>query len=175
MGDDSKTSRPVAPTTMRSLGTGSQFVTELRAVADHTAIFRDFTAGEAAILAGYTQAYLAERGTQLFAEGQKGECLYLLLDGKIDIFKRDGEGELHKIHTVKEGKTLGEMSLFDGLPFSASAIAAEPTRVLVMLKVRFEKLAKEQPAVCLKLVRGLAWLMSLRLRQTTGVLLDHLD
>lgn len=175
MVDDSGTSRPSSPATMRSLGSGGQFVTQLRGVADSTPVFRDFSPGEATTIANYTQAYLAERGTQLFAEGQKGECLYLLLDGRIDLFKQSGDGELHKIHSVKAGKTLGEMSLLDGLSFSATAIAAEPTRVLVMVKARFEKLAKEQPAVCLKLVRGLAWLMSLRLRQTTGVLLDHLD
>ena len=160
---------------LKPLGAGTQLANELRNAVESTPIFRDLTRGEIDTLAGYMQAYLAEKGAKIFAEGQKGECLYLMLDGKVDLYKDVGGSPSKKIHTVRAGKTMGEMSLLDGLPYSATAMAVEPTRLLLMTKPRFDKLAKEQPVVCLKLVKGLAWLMSLRLRQTTGILLDHLE
>lgn len=162
--------------TLRLIGAGNQFAKELQSLVESTPIFRDFSRREVETIAVYVQAYLAEKGMKLFAEGQKGECLYVLIDGRVDLYKATAGGQGEKlIHTVRGGKTLGEMSLLDGLPYSATAVASEPTRLLIMTKARFDQLAKEQPALCLKLVRGLAWLMSLRLRQTTGILLDHLE
>lgn len=146
----------------------------LKEMVEKTAIFADLGAADADIVRPYVQAFLADPGLTLFEEGQAAGCLYAVVDGRIDLFKTVS-GMPRKIHSVRTGRSLGEMSLLDGLPYSATAVVAEPTRLLVMTRAAFSRLTSEQPAVALKLVAGLARLMSLRLRQTTGVLLDHLE
>ena len=44
-----------------------------------------------------------------------------------------------------------------------------------MTKTHFEQVINEQPEVALKMIRKMATLMSLRLRQTSGVLIDYLN
>jgi CRP-like cAMP-binding protein len=146
----------------------------LREMVEKAAIFADLSTADADILRQYVQAYLAEPGLTLFEEGDAGSCLYVVVDGRIDLFKAVS-GSPRKIHSVRSGRTLGEMSLVDGLPYSATAVAAEPTRLLIMTRSLFARMVTEQPAVALKLALGLGRMMSLRLRQTTGVLLDHLE
>lgn len=146
----------------------------VKEMVEKAAIFADLSPADADIVRPYVQAFLAEPGLTLFEEGQAASCLYAVVDGRIDLFKAVS-GAPRKIHSVRSGRTLGEMSLLDGLPYSATAVVAEPTRLLVMTRAAFSRLTTEQPAVALKLVAGLARLMSLRLRQTTGVLLDHLE
>jgi CRP-like cAMP-binding protein len=70
---------------------------------------------------------------------------------------------------------MGEMSMLDGLPHSATSIATDNCILLMLTKLSYEKLAEEQPVLCNKLLTQIARLMSLRLRQTTGILLDYLD
>jgi CRP-like cAMP-binding protein len=69
---------------------------------------------------------------------------------------------------------MGEMSLLDELPYSATAVAREDTQLLLLTRMNFERLGIEQPVLCNVLLRQIARLMSLRLRQTTGILLDYL-
>ena len=59
--------------------------------------------------------------------------------------------------------------------FLATAEAREDTTLLMLTKLNFERLAEEQPVLCIRLLRQVARLMSLRLRQTTGILLDYLS
>ena len=94
----------------------------------------------------------------------------LIIDGSVNILKGD-----KKITTVRPGKTMGEMSVIDGYPHSASAVAAEDTRLIMITRNQFEKLSNEHAKIAVHLLKRLACLMSLRLRQTTGVLCDYLE
>jgi CRP-like cAMP-binding protein len=75
---------------------------------------------------------------------------------------------------VRAGKTIGEMSILDGMPHSATAVVVEPATLLLLTRNKFEEFMQGEPEVALKVLRKMAMLMSLRLRQTSGVLLDHL-
>lgn len=160
---------------MELAGAGDTFRRELEVIVEQVPLFREFTRGEVAILAGFLLAYDIASGATLFHEGAKGDSLYVVLKGQIDLFKEAGPRNYKKIHTVRTGKTMGEMSLLDGLPYSASAVATETTRVLLITKMKYARLTEEQPTLALKLVTSIAKLLSLRLRQTTGILVDHIE
>mgnify|MGYP000150221957 CR=1 FL=1 len=160
---------------MELAGAGDRFQRDLEVIVEQIPLFRDFARNEVGILAGFLLTYDVAKGATLFHEGAKGDSLYVVLKGQIDLFKEAGPRNYKKIHTVRDGKTMGEMSLLDGLPYSASAVATEPSRVLLMTKMKFARLTEEQPPLALKLVTSVAKLLSLRLRQTTGILLDHIE
>lgn len=87
-----------------------------------------------------------EAGEVLFDEGDKGDVMYLIREGKIKITK--GKGEDEKVLAVlTEGDFFGEMAIIDGSPRSASAIAAAPTSLLVIDKETFKSKLKENPLI----------------------------
>ncbi len=87
-----------------------------------------------------------EAGEVLFDEGDKGDVMYLIREGKIKITK--GQGEDEKVLAVlKEGDFFGEMAIIDGSPRSASAIAVTPTSLLVIDKETFKSKLKENPLI----------------------------
>ena len=99
-------------------------------------------------------------GDILFNEGDKGDVMYLIRDGKVKITK--GKGDDEKVLAVlKEGDFFGEMAIIDGSPRSASAIAATPVTMLVIDKETFKAKIKENP-----LIEYVLETLSRRLRNT---------
>jgi len=87
-----------------------------------------------------------ESGEVLFDEGEKGDVMYLIREGKIKITK--GKGEDEKVLAIlKEGDFFGEMAIIDGSPRSAGAIAASTVSLLVIDKDTFKSKIKENPLI----------------------------
>lgn len=156
------------------LGDGEGFRDQLCALIEGSPMFSDLSRADVQVLARYLRAYLAKKGATIFKEGEKGQFMCVVLEGRVDILKETHERAKKKVATVRPGKSMGEMSLLDDLPYSATAQACEDTTLLMLTKLQFERLSEEQPVVCNQLMRQIARLMSLRLRQTTGILLDYL-
>lgn len=156
---------------LEQLGFGKSFKAELVDMLERAQILKDFNHAEVEVLAGYAGAYKARKGARIFREGTKADYICLIVDGRVDILK-DGD---KKITTIRPGRTMGEMSVIDGFPHSAAAIAVEDTTLVLITRNHFQKFLDEQPAVAVKFLLSLSKLLSLRLRQTTGVLCDYLD
>ncbi len=85
-------------------------------------------------------------GEILFNEGDKGDAMYLIREGKIKITK--GRGADEKVLAVlKEGDFFGEMAIIDGSPRSATATSVENTSLLVIDKETFRNKIKENPLI----------------------------
>jgi CRP-like cAMP-binding protein len=153
------------------LGMGEGFRDELCSMLESAQLLKDFDRDEIETLAHFVGAYAIKKGKYVFREGERGAFMGILVTGRIDIVKSPNK----KISIVRPGKTLGEMSVVDGFPYSASALAGEDSTLVYMTKARFEELAWKHPAIGVKLYHQLSRLMSLRLRQTTGILCDFLD
>lgn len=87
-----------------------------------------------------------EPGEVLFDEGDKGEVMYLIREGKIKITKGSGSDE-KVLAVLKEGDFFGEMAIIDGSPRSAGASAASPVSLLVIDKETFKSKIKENPLI----------------------------
>lgn len=151
----------------------------LRELIGKAQLFGELKPAEVNKIAEFVQAYRAPQGYVLCREGDRGDSFFVVIDGKVDLYKKADQGSAAnehgvKIHMVRGGKSIGEMSWLDGLAYSATAVASDVTTFLVVSRSKFDKLSGEYPDVALKLMTGVAKLISLRLRQTTGVLLDHL-
>lgn len=91
-------------------------------------------------------------------QGDVGTGFFLVASGGVRVV-RDGE----IIVRLGPGDFFGELSVLDGRPRVAQVIADEPTVCLALASWDFEAVVKEQPAVALAILRGLAG----RLRELT--------
>jgi CRP/FNR family cyclic AMP-dependent transcriptional regulator len=157
------------------IGEGESFKDELCRMIESSRMFADFSRPEVLVIAGYTHAYEVAAGDTIFREGDKGQFMCLIVEGKINVLKETEVGTRKVITTVRAGQTMGEMSLLDDLPYSATATAKDTTRLVLITRNNFESLTEAHPVLAVKILKKIARLMSLRLRQTTGVLLDHLE
>ena len=91
------------------------------------------------------------RGETLFKQGAYGDAMYLICDGKISV-QVDGI----EVNRVGAGECIGEMSLLDSSPRSASCIAKENTELLRIADRNFETIIKSQSSFALAILRTLA-------------------
>ena len=98
------------------IGEGSGFQDTLFDMLAGAQIFGRFEGHEIRQLAEFVHAYEVPSGTTIFPEGVQGNCMGLLVSGRIEVRKKDSEGVSQSIATITAGKTFGEMSLIDGLP-----------------------------------------------------------
>ena len=128
------------------IGDGESFNEQLCGMIETTQMFDDFVRNEVEIVANYARAYEVEKGKPVFKEGQKGSFMCLLITGRIDIFKEDDNRERKKITTIRPGKTMGEMSLLDDLPHSATTVATENSTLVLITRNNFDRLLEDLPA-----------------------------
>ena len=161
---------------LEQLGSGSSYESEISDMLERADMFRDFSRADVEKLASIIQAYKAPVGTKVLVEGGRDAYMFVLIEGRVDILKRDAAGSSDKkIATVRSGKTIGEMSMIDSLPSSATAVVVEPAKLLLITRRNFDNFTDSHPETGLKVLRKIASLMSLRLRQTSGVLMDYLQ
>ena len=104
-------------------------------------------------------------GDVIFEEGSTGRELFVVLDGQIDIVKKNGDSKT-VIVTLSKGEFFGEMAVIDGSARSATAVSAAPkTRVMRINHARFVYLVSQQPAFALMIMDAL----SKRLRASNTV------
>ena len=70
-----------------------------------------------------------DRGERLFAEGDAGDKLYIILSGKIKLTKAAPDGRENLLSVHGPGEMFGELSLFDPVPRTSSATAVVSARL----------------------------------------------
>ena len=79
----------------------------------------------------------------IFREGTHASFYYQLVSGKVKWFNISEEGKEFIQDLVHPGECFGEMPLFDGEPFAATAIAEEPCTIIRLNAIKFHQLIKE--------------------------------
>ena len=90
-------------------------------------------------------------GDFLFREGDKGEKMYVLLEGDIDISLGD-----YVLETARPGALIGEMALIDDSPRTASAVAKTACRLAQIDRRRFHFLVQQTPHFATHVMKTLA-------------------
>lgn len=98
-------------------------------------------------------------------EKAAGGMLSIIIEGSVEVKKHSGDEE-RTLAVLSEGQIFGEMSLFDGCPYSASVIARENTSTLTMYKNDFLAMAEEEPELAFKVTVNIINTLSARLRKT---------
>ncbi|MCC6192022.1 MAG: cyclic nucleotide-binding domain-containing protein [Anaerolineales bacterium] len=101
----------------------------------------------------------------LIEEGAPGDAVYVLLDGELQVTKRSGAHDV-KLDVRRPGEFIGEMSLLDNIPRSASVHALRTSRLLTLSKEMFERVLATSPTAALAILRT----VTTRLRQNEAML-----
>ena len=142
---------------------------------DQTEWSRRFSWQQLECFAIYLHRYHLDAGRVLFREGDYDAFVAIVLAGQLAIRKNDLAEQTRVVATVGKGKLVGEMSLLDGMARSATAVAVQPTDLLIMTKKEFQRLGDEHPKMALDLTLAMATAIAQLLRQTTGALVEHLE
>ena len=90
-------------------------------------------------------------GSIVFTQGEDAACMYLVLEGKVDL--RVGGAS---VASAGKGDVFGEMALLDNSPRSATAAALEDTRLLPVDRQRFEHMVRLTPGFAREVLRTMA-------------------
>ncbi len=96
-----------------------------------------------------------KRGECVVEEGKTTDALYMMLSGRARVLMTDHKGNEVILATLRTGDYVGEMSLIDGEPHSASVTTEVQTDVLILGRADFLRCVGENAAVSLSLMRGL--------------------
>src|SRR5262245_13406230 len=96
-------------------------------------------------------------GETIFAEGEKGDFLYYIIEGSVDISRK---GRI--LNTLGEGDIFGEMALLDESPRSATAVAKEDVKAAAVDQKRFLQMVAGTPFFAVQVMQ----LMAERLRRS---------
>ena len=91
----------------------------------------------------------------LINEGEEAGSLYIILDGKVQIYLSDESGRIVTLAIQEGGSFFGELSLLDGEPRSASVITLEPTTCVLIPSEAFLAWLKSQPDSAVRIIRSL--------------------
>ena len=99
------------------------------------------------------------RGQVLCSEGDPGESIYILEEGQLRVTQWTASGDEAVLAVVEAPAAVGELSLLDGSPRSATLTAIGPVRVRLIPRKAFVNLLKEQPQIVPGLLATLATLI----------------
>jgi len=123
--------------------------------------------GAAALRSSITEVRLG-RGQTLFSEGDEGDRLYVMLSGKVKLTRTSADGRENLLAVLGPGEMLGELSLFDPGPRTASAVAVTDAVLAGLGHDDLRPFIMRQPEVAVHLLKALAT----RLRRTNDVVAD---
>ncbi len=101
------------------------------------------------------------RGETIFFEGDPGNGFYMVLTGRVKIYKTSPSGKEQILHIFGSGEPFGEVPVFHGQPFPANATALEKTSLIFFPRKDFVELVHTMPS----LVMNMLAVLSMRLRR----------
>jgi CRP-like cAMP-binding protein len=96
------------------------------------------------------------RGARVFEEGARAEGLVVVMEGRVRLVRRSRGGREQVLHAEGPGATLGEVPLLDGGGYVATAVAAEPSRLLYLPRDVILDTCRRHPDVALGIIHVLA-------------------
>ena len=109
---------------------------------------------------------LYEAGELVFSEGEPCEGFYVVLSGKIRIFKTSANGREQILAIEGPGSSVAELPVFDGGRYPASVGAIDPSEMIFISRKDFQAFCLEHPQVALKVLA----VVGSRLRRLVGII-----
>ena len=127
-------------------------------------LFAELSDQEIGALADSLAQRTFAKGMIIFHKGSVGQNLYIVESGKVRIFLLSESGQEISVNLYGPGQVFGELTLLDGLPRSAGAVAMERTVTLILHRDDFLRHLEAYP----RMARSIMAVLSTRLRYTTS-------
>jgi CRP-like cAMP-binding protein len=167
--------RPKQLAHLEYIGDATKLAGQIHALIPRCALLENFSTAEVRLFAQFMDVYRAEAGVEVLAEGDGGDFMLMLIEGSIEVQKRDRGNTPQHLATLDPGKTLGEMSMIDGEARFATCVATEPVLLAVLDRESLARIIVEQPMLGAKILMELVLLLSQRLRATSQRLIGMID
>ena len=140
----------------------------LEAVIASVPLFAGLDAAQVTELCRSSRRMAVKAGDIVIEEGAPGHALYIILKGELEVSKRDDDRDL-VLATRRAGEVLGEMSLIEHAPRTASVRATSDAELLEIDAAAFERLIETNPGFGTTILRTMAG----RLRSTEASLMQR--
>lgn len=127
-------------------------------------LFRPLSFDQIEELASSASKFLFSKGEILVQQGDSGDSLFIISDGKVDVSVSDDAGCKTHLADLQSGDYFGEMSLLTGEPRSASVIALQETEVIVVEKSGMAELLEHESSI----IEPLSAMLEKRLEDLSG-------
>ncbi len=138
-------------------------------------LFGGMSSNDLNTVAAHMNFFELEAGETLFREGDPGDSVCFVVSGGLDVLKESGSsGDSAVIATVPRYRSIGEMSVIDNTPRSATVKARVKTAMVSLSKGGFEELIDKHPRIGIHILKQIARLISMNLRKTSSRLADYM-
>jgi len=140
---------------------------------DETSWAKDFTWEEIVKFVEFMKAYFVIKDDLVFLEGDPGNEFFVIVQGRVTVEK------MHKnkpvvVALLSEGQAIGELSLVDHEPRSATIRATVETRLLGLDRSALQQLTEKYPYLVNKLLIKILRMLGQRLRRTSSQFVDSI-
>ncbi len=146
-----------------SLATG---LSEVKSIFNNIGLFKGLSGEELGeIVHACKQAHIGP-GEVLFEQGDQSDALFIVGHGELEVVGRSEMGEKVVLAILGQGTVVGEMSLIEGGPRSATVRSVSECDIFRLEREAFDKLRAQRRPVAYKVILGLAATVGERRRQT---------
>lgn len=108
------------------------------------------------------------KGERIFSENEPATGFYVVAEGRVKVYKLSLEGREQILHIFGPGEVFGEVPVFAGKKFPASADVMEKSRIFFFPRDSFIRLIEKNPSIALNMLA----VLSMRLRMFTSMIDD---
>ena len=138
-----------------------------------TDLFDGLDEEEATTIRSFAESCRFEAGSTIFEQGEPGDALYILMEGKIDVIIRHAATDRRvRINTMTKGAVFGEMAILDPKPRSATIVAMEDTTCYRITAEQLEDLNAQHPTLGLRLMKHMCLLFTTRVRMANLAIME---
>ncbi len=138
-------------------------------------IFSRMNEAEIRLVAKHMNVIELQPGETLFEESDRGSFMCFIAHGSLEVIKKsNGTGQEVVITTLHKGQSIGEMSVIESLPRSATVKARDTVKLFILSQAAFDHVISKHYHIGIKLLKGIAILLSNYLRQTSSRLADQM-
>jgi CRP/FNR family transcriptional regulator len=134
---------------------------DIRKFISNIFLFSSFAEKELDFLESSTSLKKVGKGEQIFSEGLDASAFFIVVSGKVKIYKVSPDGKEHTLHIHGPADLVAEAAIFDSMVYPASCMALEDSTFIRISREGFLNLIKRHPELALKMMSS----YSKRLRQ----------
>lgn len=122
------------------------------AIIRRSPLFAGLSDEDVARIASITTDRTFKRGQIIFSEGEAASAFYLVVYGRVKVYKVSPEGKEQVLHIIDAAEPFGEVPVFSGHSFPASAAALENCQTLVFPRSSFLELLRREPSLAMNML-----------------------
>lgn len=136
---------------------------EVFSIISKTPLFKGLSEENLASVAKISIEKKYKKMELIFSDGDDGNGFYIVIDGKVKIYKLSTEGKEHILHIFGPGHPFGEVPVFAGQHFPANAQTIAESRLIFIPRAKFVELITASPSLAMNMLA----VLSMRLREFT--------